>query len=53
MFCFISSTDSWFDYPPRKTSPSSPAWSWTGFTSLVFALSGKTSDAGLILLIGH
>ena len=23
MFCFISSTDSWFDYPPRKTSPSS------------------------------
>ena len=18
MFCFISSTDSWFDYPPRK-----------------------------------
>ena len=37
------------DYLSRKTAPSSLAGSWFGFTSLVFALSGQTSDAGLTL----
>ena len=52
-FCFTCGISCWVDYLPRKTGPSSLTRSWFGFTSLVFALSGKTSDAGLTLLIRH
>ena len=46
-FCFTCGISCWVDYLPRKTSPSSLVGCWFGFTSLVPALSGETSDAGL------